>query len=244
MTSNNPARADTPLPKSKHIPDFAVKRKERQNGASGLVKEVETFALSEETYPSAVWQELYEELVGLKDIKAMALTALRSLFCPDFVRAWAQQHNCERQAFNLLRKRYPLLLFHGVPGVGKSELALAIGDPLARVLGSPVVSYQIGLQLRGGGLVGQLTQNIAKLMAFAHLRHAELSCPVLLVLDEGDAIAQSRDGGEQHHEDIAAVSAILQQIDHMRRNPGVALIMTTNRLSALDTALLSRGGAQ
>jgi SpoVK/Ycf46/Vps4 family AAA+-type ATPase len=64
------------------------------------------------------------------------------------------------------------------------------------------------------------------------------------VLDEGDAIGQSRDDPTQHHEESVGVSTLLQQIDLMRRTPGVALIMTTNRHSALDAALLSRGGAQ
>jgi SpoVK/Ycf46/Vps4 family AAA+-type ATPase len=180
MTSNNPVKLEAPLPQRWDIPDFVVRRKDRQNGASALVKEVEPFLLSEETYPSDVWQERYESLVGLKDIKAKVLTALRSLFCPDFVRHWGQQYHCESQAIILLQKRYPVLLFHGVPGVGKSELALAIGDPLARVLGTPVISYSIGLQLRGEGLVGQLSQNICKLIAFGHLRHMERGVPILL----------------------------------------------------------------
>jgi SpoVK/Ycf46/Vps4 family AAA+-type ATPase len=210
---------------------------------NALVKQVEPFLLSEEIYPSDFWAGRYKELVGLKDIKKRVLTALRSLFCPEFVRQWSQQYNCEPQAFNLLAERYPVFLFHGVPGVGKSELALAIGDPLARVLGSTVVSYSIGLQLRGEGLVGQLSQNIAKLIAFGRLRHTERGCPIILLLDEGDAIGQSREGSQQHQEDKSGVSTLLQQIDHMRHTPGVALILTTNRQSALDTALSSRGSA-
>jgi SpoVK/Ycf46/Vps4 family AAA+-type ATPase len=215
----------------------------RPNAFQALTKQVAPFLLSEETYPSDVWRERYESLVGLKDIKKRVLTALRSLFCPEFVRQWSQKYNCEPQAFALLKKRYPMFLFHGVPGVGKSELALAIGDPLARVLGTPVVSYSIGLQLQGEGLVGQLSQNIAKFIAFGRLRHTERGVPILLVLDEGDAIAQSREGEQQHQENKSGVSTLLQQIDLLRSTPGVALIMTTNRYSALDTAIASRGGA-
>jgi AAA+ superfamily predicted ATPase len=240
MTSNNPVQLEGPLPQRRDIPDFVVRRKDRQNGASALIKEVEPFLLSEETHPSDFWQERYASLVGLKDIKAKVLTALRSLFSPEYVRHWSQEHNCETQAFALLRERYPVFLFDGVPGVGKTELAHAIGDPLARVLGCQVVSYSIGLQLRGEGLVGQLSQNIAKLIAFGRLRHAERGLPILLVLNEGDAIGQSRDDPTQHHEESVGVSTLLQQIDLLRGTPGVALIMTSNRHSALDSALASR----
>jgi SpoVK/Ycf46/Vps4 family AAA+-type ATPase len=210
---------------------------------NALMKQVEPFLLAEETYPSDVWAKRYESLVGLKDIKKRILTALRSLFSPEFVREWSQQYNCEAQAVALLVERYPVFLFHGEPGVGKSELALAIGDPLARVLGTEVVSYSIGLQLKGDGLVGQLSKNIARLIEFGRLRHAERGCPVLLLLDEGDAIGQSREGEQQHHEDKSGVSTLLQQIDLMRHSPGVALILTTNRQNALDSALASRSNA-
>jgi SpoVK/Ycf46/Vps4 family AAA+-type ATPase len=229
-----------PLPLDRTNLEFIVKRKESLNGSHAVVKQVEQFLLSEETYPSELWAKRYESLIGLTEIKKRVLTALRSLFSPEFVRQWSQQYNCEQQAFSLLKLRYPVFLFDGVPGVGKTELAHAIGDPLARVLGTPVVSYSIGLQLRGEGLVGQLSQNICKLLEFGHLRHAERGVPVLLVLNEGDALGQSRGGIPQHHEESVGVSTLLQQIDHMRHTPGVALIMTSNRHSALDTALASR----
>jgi SpoVK/Ycf46/Vps4 family AAA+-type ATPase len=232
-----------PLPLDRTNLEFIVKRKESLNGSQALVKQVEQFLLSEETYPSEFWAKRYESLIGLREIKERVLTALRSLFSPEFVRQWSQQYNCEQQAFSLLEMRYPVFLFDGVPGVGKTELAHAIGDPLARVLGTPVISYSIGLQLRGEGLVGQLSQNLCKIIDFGKMRHAERGVPIMLLLDEGDAIGQSRDGSNQHHEESVGVSTLLQQIDLLRDTPGVALIMTTNRHSALDTALASRGSA-
>lgn len=101
----------------------------------------------------------------------------------------------------------------------------------------------MGLQLRGEGLVGQLSQNICKLIEFAKMRHEERGTPCLLLVDEADAFGQSRDIGQQHHEDSAGVNTLLQQIDGLRDAPGVALLFTTNRYWALDSALKGRTNA-
>jgi SpoVK/Ycf46/Vps4 family AAA+-type ATPase len=133
--------------------------------------------------------------------------------------------------------------FEGSPGVGKTVLARSLGDALARALGTPVMAYSVGLQIRGDGLVGQLSKNIATLIDFAKDKHQESGLPILLHVDEADAIGQSREIKEQHHEDSAGVNTLLQQIDTLRDTPGVALILTTNRPGALDVALRKRSSA-
>lgn len=237
-----PGGEDIPLPRRGNIA-LIVKRKDGQHGSQVLLKQVEPFLLAEETYPCEVWRERYEALVGLKDIKQRVLSALQSLFSEEFVRQWSEKFHCQAQAFHLLQKRYPVFIFDGVPGVGKTELAHAIGDPLARVLGSEVVSYSIGLQLRGAGLVGELSQNICNIIEFGKMQHAQRGVPILLIVDEGDAIAHSRDMAAQHHEESVGVNTLLQQIDLLQGASGVALIFTTNRHGALDSALASRGSA-
>jgi hypothetical protein len=172
-----------PRPRHKGQVAIVVRRKDAKSAASALIKEVSQFVLAEENYPSEVWRERYEALVGLKEIKQRVLGALQSLFSEAFVRQWSEKFHCQTQAFHLLTKRYPVFIFDGVPGVGKSELAHAIGDPLARALGSEVISYSIGLQLRGSGLVGELSQNICKIIEFGKMQHVQRGVPILLIVN-------------------------------------------------------------
>jgi AAA+ superfamily predicted ATPase len=60
-------------------------------------------------------------------------------------------------------------------------------------------------------------------------------------VDEADALAQSREAAQMHHEDRAGVNAFIRGIDRIAnaRLPA-AVIMCTNRLSALDPAVRRR----
>ena len=63
----------------------------------------------------------------------------------------------------------------------------------------------------------------------------------VLLVDEGDALAQSRELVQMHHEDRAGVNALIKGIDSLRRhNLPVLVILCTNRLSALDPAVRRR----
>ena len=66
-----------------------------------------------------------------------------------------------------------------------------------------------------------------------------------MIIDEADAIAQSREFGQMHHEDRAGVNALIRGIDTVaaERRP-VLVLMCTNRLSALDPAVRRRAAAE
>ena len=64
---------------------------------------------------------------------------------------------------------------------------------------------------------------------------------VILLIDEADALAQSRENGQMHHEDKAGVNAFIRGIDRLKNsNAPVAVIMCTNRLGSLDPAIRRR----
>jgi AAA+ superfamily predicted ATPase len=65
--------------------------------------------------------------------------------------------------------------------------------------------------------------------------------PVLLLLDEADALAASRDVQQMHHEDKAGLNTLLQRLDSLRpaRLP-IAAMFITNRPAALDPAVRRR----
>jgi len=80
--------------------------------------------------------------------------------------------------------------------------------------------------------------------AFAHAEQraaAQKDMPVLLLLDEADALAARRDTEQMHHEDKAGLNTLLQRLDNLRLTRlRLAAIFITNRPEALDPAVRRR----
>lgn len=63
----------------------------------------------------------------------------------------------------------------------------------------------------------------------------------MLLIDEADALAQSRENAQMHHEDRAGVNAFIRGIDRIANQKlPAAVLMCTNRLKALDPAVQRR----
>jgi AAA+ superfamily predicted ATPase len=135
----------------------------------------------------------------------------------------------------------------GDVGSGKTELAETIGDMVARQEGIEITLYPLSLATRGQGRVGEMTQLLSA--AFEHTVQAasrlksagKAKGGLILLVDEADALAQSREAAQMHHEDRAGVNAFIRGIDRLAnlRLPA-AVIMCTNRLNALDPAVRRR----
>ena len=64
---------------------------------------------------------------------------------------------------------------------------------------------------------------------------------VIMLIDEGDALTQSREAVQMHHEDRAGVNAFIRGIDRVANAQlPAAILMCTNRISALDPAVQRR----
>src|SRR5258705_6280940 len=64
---------------------------------------------------------------------------------------------------------------------------------------------------------------------------------VILLIDEADALAQSREAAQMHHEDRAGVNALIRGVNRLANGSlPAAAIMCTNRLGALDPAVRRR----
>ena len=60
-------------------------------------------------------------------------------------------------------------------------------------------------------------------------------------MDEADALTQSRENNQMHHEDKAGVNAFIRGIDRLGNGKlPAAVIMCTNRLNSLDPAVKRR----
>ncbi len=210
------------------------------NTPSGVLQ----FFERERVYPDKEARELYDRLMGLDEHKARLLVELELLLFPDRLAAWSKkQHGCVLHLCGVLGKRTPLILFQGDVGCGKTSLAETVGDALARQIGNgtKVHLLKMNTQVRGSGHVGEMSDLIVQAFVQAESRAAKLGQPVLLLIDEADALAAKRADQHMHHEDKAGLNTLLQRVDNLRSAKGrMAVIFVTNRPEALDQAVLRR----
>lgn len=200
-------------------------------------------------FPDPSIRERFGLLVGLDDTKETLKKIIGLLINPDGVAEWAKKHHPDaKQILNFVTRRPPLIILAGDVGSGKSELAFTIGDAVARQDNIDVTLFPLSLATRGQGRVGQMTQLISAAFEYT-LEHAKKlkkedgksTGAVILLVDEADALAQSRENEQMHHEDKAGVNAFIRGIDSLGNGKlPAAVIMCTNRPNALDPAIRRR----
>ena len=201
------------------------------------------------SYPDSDMQERLAMLVGLDDTKQQLSKILGLLVNPDGLKKWASTHHPQaKQLTQTVLRRPPLVVLAGDVGAGKSELAYTIGDSVARQEKIDVTLLPLSLSTRGQGRVGQMTQLISSAFEYTIEKARKLqgtsgksNGAVILLVDEADALAQSRENDQMHHEDKAGVNAFIRGIDGLGNGKlPAAVIMCTNRPNALDPAIKRR----
>ncbi|MDE2232441.1 MAG: ATP-binding protein [Candidatus Omnitrophica bacterium] len=204
------------------------------------------------TFPDSEAFERYNNLVGLDFVKERLEKEVEIMLRPDLLNKWsAEKHGAKLPALDMLQRRPPLFLFAGDVGTGKTELSMTFGDKFARANGIKVDLFCLSLRARGSGAVGEMTRLITD--AFRHLRSTCQKIPVnnkkptsatILLIDEADSLAQSREMAQMHHEDRAGVNALIRGIDDIATAKlSCLIVMCTNRLNALDPAVRRRAAA-
>lgn len=118
------------------------------------------------------------------------------------------------------------LLFCGPPGCGKTTCA----EAFANEAGLPLVVTRIDVLV--SSFLGETSTNLRRIFEFVH------STPSVLLLDEFDTVARTRDDDNEHGELKRVVNSLLQLIDR-HQGPGV-IIAATNHESKLDAAIWRR----
>ena len=200
-------------------------------------------------YPDPDARRRYAALIGIDDAKDKLTKILGVCVDPSGINDWWRRHY--GRAGVLLEKvtgRPPLVVLAGDVGTGKTALAESVGDPVARSHKISVTLFPISLSARGIGRVGEMTKLISSAFDFA-LKEAERkmnakgksSAGVLMLIDEADALAQSRELEQMHHEDKAGVNAFIRGVDRVAQSRApMGIIMCTNRLSVIDPAIRRR----
>lgn len=223
---------------------FEAQYRERSKDAG---QDVSNFLSEVIRFPNERVGALYSSLVGLDQIKKDMSRKLRLLISPHYLDAWVTNtypKDPPQALVRVLRDRYPLIILEGEVGSGKTALARSIGHRLAINQQQPteLALFIVNAQVRGGGHVGELTQNISRAFTEAERCQEREQIPVILLIDEADALAQSRGGRQTHHEDDAGVNTLIQRIDRLRGRP-MAVIFATNLMQSLDAAILRRAVA-
>lgn len=195
----------------------------------------------ERSLPDELFLASGKRLVGFDARYARIRRDLRLLSAPDEVRAWSKQfYGRELPLCEIVADRYPLLIFSGDVGTGKTATAEAACDRLAREAGRAAMLFKLSTRVRGSGKVGQMSSLIND--AFAIItKEAGKAKSAFLIIDEADSLSAARDGAQSHHEDKVAVNTVIQKVDDLRRLGGrVLVILCTNRGHALDPAIVRR----
>ena len=199
-------------------------------------------------YPNPAARDRLNRLVGIDHHKSRLSKILALLVNPGGLMRWGDRHHPGSSVLlDTVLHRPRLVILAGDVGSGKTELAETIGDEVARQEGIEVVLLPLSLSARGQGKVGEMTQLISSAFDFTIKEATAMQGKqrsqgaVILLVDEADALAQSRDTQQMHHEDVSGVNAFIRGIDRLanQRLPA-AVIMCTNRYESLDPAVKRR----
>lgn len=195
--------------------------------------------------PDARIAERAERLIGFEERFARLGRAIAVLLDPDSIVAWARRfHGESLPLVAVMADRYPLVVLHGDVGTGKTAFAEGAADRLCRVTRREGMLLKLSTRVRGVGQVGQMSHLINEAFAATETEAGRKRAAVLLI-DEADSLAASRDQVHSHHEDKVAVNTLIQKVDDVRRLGGrLLVVLCTNRFAALDPALLRRAALQ
>jgi AAA+ superfamily predicted ATPase len=201
------------------------------------------------TYPDFSPRDRLAALIGLDDQKTRLTKILALLINPTGLETWARKHHPKMNGLlKTILRRPPLVVLAGDVGSGKTELAETIGDAVARQEDIGITLFPLSLSTRGQGRVGEMTQLLSAAFEHTVTEAAKLKGSagkarggVILLVDEADALAQSRENAQMHHEDRAGVNAFIRGVDRIANAAlPAAVVMCTNRLGALDPAVRRR----
>jgi len=191
--------------------------------------------------PNNRLQAIGDKLVGFQDRYERVRRDMHMLSNPDEVKAWSKTHyRTVLPVCDVIMDRYPLMVFEGDVGTGKTATAECASDRLARQLKKPAMLFKMSTRVRGSGKVGQMSTLINQAFGIVAAEAGKKKYAFLIV-DEADSLTAARDNHQSHHEDKVAVNTIIQKVDDVRKFGGRILVfLCTNRFSTLDAAVLRR----
>lgn len=192
--------------------------------------------------PDRELQASAASLLGFEARFERIQSQLRLMLAGQELDQWNRRHHGGRLALcSQVAMQYPLIIFYGDVGTGKTAMAAALADRVVRdARADDSVLFKLSNRVRGSGHVGEMGSLLSD--AFAKVAQtAGKGRRAILIIDEGDSLGADRGQAHSHHEDKVAVNTMIQAIDDLRRYNGrVVVILCTNRFSVLDPAIVRR----
>lgn len=197
---------------------------------------------SETPLPNDPLARREKTLLGFDSRYARVHDQLRLLLNVGALSDWNRKNHGGKLAIcDLVAEQYPLVIFHGDVGTGKTAMAECIANRLvAETRSSDSILFKLSNRVRGSGMVGEMGTLLTE--AFQRItKSVGKTRRAILIIDEGDSLGASRAQAHSHHEDKVAVNTLIQGVDDLRQYGGrIVVILCTNRLSVLDAALRRR----
>ena len=176
---------------------------------------------SEMALPDAGLAAKEKTLLGFEVRYSRVRNQLRLLLNISELAEWNQEYHDGRLALcDLVTEQYPLVIFHGDVGTGKTVMAECIANRLIKESKTEdSVLFKLGNRVRGSGKVGEMGTLLIE--AFEQVaKSAGKGRRAILIIDEGDSLATTRSQDHSHHEDKVAVNTLIQRVDDLRRFGG------------------------
>ena len=197
---------------------------------------------SEAALPDDALTAKEKTLLGFEPRYIHVSDRLRLLLHLDDLGKWNKKHHGGKLLLcDLIAEQYPLIIFHGDVGTGKTATAECMANRMVKESKTDdSMLFKLSNRVRGSGKVGEMGTLIVD--AFQKITQTVGKARrAILVIDEGDSLATSRSHDHSHHEDKVAVNTLIQCVDDVRRFGGrVVVFLCTNRLSVLDAAVQRR----
>lgn len=193
--------------------------------------------------PTTQFDAQAQKLLGFEARYQRIQKRLQLMMQPKDLERWSQTHHKRQLAvIELLNDQYPLAIFHGDVGTGKTANAEAIANRLARDAKlEDAILFKLSNKVRGTGKVGEMGSLITQAFEDIARSIGPGKGRAFLIIDEGDSLGASRSQEHSHHEDKVGVNTLIQSIDSIRKHGGrIFAILCTNRLAALDAAVIRR----
>ena len=191
--------------------------------------------------PDSAIEQQSARLVGFGERYAQIQKDIKLILAPSELLAWSKrEHKRELPLCEVLADRYPLVVFHGDVGTGKTATAEGVASRLAKEMRQEAMLYKLSTRVRGTGLHGEMSRLIGE--AFEQIAQGiGKKRLAFLLIDEADALASSRETVQSHQEEKAGTNTLIQKIDDVRKLGGrFVVLLCTNRLNAVDPAIIRR----